>query len=104
MKNFFRYMFQGSTATASGEGDRFHSLYTFGVTMGYGVYALIFEVVIFLILIMTGIAFIKGYTAKDAQGRSESKDKITRNVIALLLVVSLTSIIATIYSLFSWSA
>ena len=104
MKQFFRIFFRDSTQTASGDGDPFHSLYMLTTTLGFHVYALIFEVVVFLIIIMTGIAFVKGYAAKDAQGRVENKDKIMRNIIILLVVVSLTFIISTTYKIFSWTA
>lgn len=102
MKNFFRFFFSGSPA--SGDGNAFHSLYSFTTTLGFQIYSLAFETVIFLILICTGIAFLKGYAARDAQGRVENKDKIMRNILILLITVSLTFIIATVYRIFSWRA
>lgn len=103
LKNYFRYFFGDSASQkASVEGGPFHSLYDFSTTFGYGVYALTFETVIFLILIATGAAFIKGYAAKDAQGRVENKDKIMRNVFVLLIVVSLVTIVSTVFKIFSW--
>ena len=87
---------------ADGGNSPFHSLYLLTSTLGFHVYALIFEVVVFLILIMTGVAFVQGYVAKDAQKRTENKDKIMRNVLILLIVVTLSTIIATVYKIFSW--
>lgn len=102
MRQFFRFFFSGSPA--SEDGNAFHSLYSFTATLGFQIYALAFEVVVFLVLVCTGIAFVKGYAAKDAQGRVENKDKIMRNVIILLIAVSLSFILATIYKIFSWRA
>lgn len=104
LKNFFRFFFYNGTQTANNEGDPFHSLYVFGATLGYQIYRLAFMVVVFLLLIMTGIAFLQGYAAKDAQGRVENKDKIVRNALITVIVVSLTFIISTIYTIFRWSA
>lgn len=104
LKNFFRFFFGGSSWVGSTENAPFKSLYTFTATLGFQVYSLAIEVVIFLALIMTGVAFIKGYAAKDAQGRVENKDKIMRNIIIVLIIVSLTFIISTIYKIFNWHA
>ena len=103
LKNWFRYFFGASASQkASSAGGPFHSLYEFSTTFGYGVYALVAEAVIFLILIATGVAFIKGYAAKDAQGRAENKDKIARNVVVIIIVTSLASIVAIVFRIFSW--
>ena len=104
LKNFFRFFFGGHSWVGSTDNAPFKSLYTFTATFGYQIYKLAFETVIFLALIMTGIAFLKGYAAKDAQGRVENKDKIMRNVLIILIAVSLTFIISTVYKIFSWHA
>lgn len=102
MRTFFRSFFNGGAPSASPEGAPFHSLYSFVSTFGSGVFGLIVEIVIFLILISTSVHFIKGYAAKDAQKRVETKDKIMYNALVLILVVNLTFIIKTIYTLFHW--
>jgi len=100
MKNFFRYYF--TQDWASSEGAAFHELYTFSSTMGYEVYSLVFRIVTTLVLICTGIVFIKGYMAEDAQDRAESKDKLVRTVLIVFAVMSVASILNIIYKIFSW--
>lgn len=102
MKIFFRSFFNGTAPSASPEGAPFHSLYSFVSTFGSSVYGLMVELVIFLILISTSIHFIKGYAAKDAQKRVETKDKIMYNALVLILVLNITFIIKTIYTMFNW--
>ncbi len=102
MRIFYRTFFNGGAASAAPEDAPFHSLYEFTTTFGSNVYSLIVEIIIFLVLISTGIHFIKGYAAKDAQKRVETKDKIMYNALVLLLVINLTFIINTVYTLFHW--
>ena len=104
LKNFYRFFFSGHYQTARNDGNAFHSLYEFTATLGFQVYSLAFQTVILLVLICTGVAFVKGYSAKNAQGRIENKDKIMRNILILLIAVSLSFIIATTYRIFSWRA
>ena len=104
MKDFFRYYFGKSStaAKASTAGGPFHSLYAFSTSFGFQIFSLILEVVIFLILIATSVAFIKGYMAKDAQGRVENKDKVMRNAIILIIALNVAFIVSTVYKIFSW--
>ena len=101
-ESFFRKIGQYSGSASSTKGA-FSSLYQFVITMGSSVYGLAFQILILLILIFTGIAFLKGYMAHGAAQRQESKDMIARNFFVLMIGVSLTGIIATVFNLFLWS-
>lgn len=105
-RQFFRFFFlshPGNGATAESSDGAFHSLYMFTWTFGSGLYGLLLQMLIFLILIFTGIAFIKGYLSQGSPQRQESKDMITRNFIILVLGISLTGLLTTLYGLFAWA-
>ena len=72
MKSYFRHFMYGRSA--AGETGAFHSLYEFVVTLGSSVYGLVLQILVFLILIFSTVAFIKGYTAEGAPQRQEAKD------------------------------
>ena len=103
MRDYFRFYFGNSGLSAKEEGRPFHSLYSFAATFGFNVYQIMFIVVILLIMIMTGIAFVKGYMANDTKGRAENKDKIMRNVLILIFTLSLGALISAIYTIFNWT-
>lgn len=103
-EDFFRHFGASNSGKYSGglDSGAFKSLYDFIVTLGSSVYGLLLQGLIFLILIFTTVAYIKGYIAQGAPQRQEAKDMLTRNALILMLGVSLTGLIATIFKLFSW--
>ena len=102
MINYFESALRGG-ATAKNDNGAFHSLYSFVVTFGSSIYGTLLMMLIFLILIFTGIAFLRGYMAVGAPQKQQAKDMITRNFVILVLGVSLTGLIVTLFKLFSWS-
>jgi len=99
MKDFFRSMYNSSPTS---DGAAFHSLYKGVVDAGSGTYALMLEIALTVLVVMSGVVFVKNFMASDSRARAEGKDKIGTIVLIIVILSMLTWILATIFKIFSW--